>query len=122
MEQHVRVLGVIYVILGVLHLLIAGGFLVLMVGIGAASGDRQAAWIVSGVGLAVATVIAVLSIPTIVTGIGLQRFRPWSRIVALILAIFHLFSFPTGTAVGIYALWVLLNERTQPLFMASPRT
>jgi hypothetical protein len=122
MEQHVRILGVIYVILGLLHLLLAGGILVLMLGIGAAAGDRQTAWIMGGFGLTVATVIAVLSIPTIVTGIGLQRFRPWSRIVALMLAIFNLFSFPIGTAVGIYALWVLLNERTEQLFIAPSRT
>jgi hypothetical protein len=122
MEHHVRILGVIYVILGLLHLLLAGGILVLMVGIGAAAGDRQTAWIIGGVGMTVATVIAVLSIPTIVTGIGLQRFRPWSRIVALMLAIFNLFSFPIGTAVGIYALWVLLHERTEQLFIAPSRT
>ena len=116
MEEHVRALGVIYVILGVLHLLVGAAMLVLMIGIGAASGDREAAWIVSGVGLFVGGIIAVLAIPTIFTGIGLQRFRPWSRIVAVILAILNLSSFPVGTAVGIYALWVLLNERTRPLF------
>jgi hypothetical protein len=116
MEEHVRALGVIYVILGVLHLLVGAAMLVLMIGIGAASGDREAAWIVSGVGLFVGGIIAVLAIPTIITGIGLQRFRPWSRIVAVILAILNLSSFPVGTAVGIYALWVLLNERTRHLF------
>jgi len=117
MEQHVRTLGIIYVILGILGILLGIGLLVLMVGIGAASGDKEAAWIVSGVGFFVAFIIAVLSIPTIIAGIGLQRFRPWARILALILAVLNLFSFPIGTAVGIYALWVLLNERTQPLFV-----
>jgi hypothetical protein len=116
MEQHVRVLGVIYVILGILGLVIGVGLLVLIAGIGAASGDREAAWIVGTVGIIVAAFVAVLSIPTIITGIGLQRFRPWARILGLILAVFNLFSFPIGTAVGVYALWVLLEPRTKPLF------
>ncbi|MGZ8851583.1 MAG: hypothetical protein ACXW3E_14820 [Thermoanaerobaculia bacterium] len=120
MEQHVRALGVIYVIFGILGVLLGIALLVLLGGIGAASGDREAWWIMGGIGFFVGAIIAILSIPTIVAGIGLQRFRPWARILALILAVLHIFSFPLGTAVGVYAFWVLLNERTQPLFAPVP--
>ena len=116
MEQHVRILGIIYVIYGILLLLIAGGLFAVMAGIGAMSGDRDAAWIMSGIGFFVAAIVALLSIPTIITGVGLQRFRPWARILALVLAVFKLLSFPIGTAIAVYAFWVLLNQRTEPLF------
>jgi hypothetical protein len=116
MEQHVRILGILYVIYGVFLLVIAGCLFAFMTGIGFLTNDREAAWIMSGVGMAVAGVIAVLSIPTIITGIGLQRFRPWARIVGLILAVFKVLHFPIGTAVAIYAFWVLLNDKTTPLF------
>lgn len=118
MEQHVRALGVIYVILGILGILLGIALLVLMVGIGAASGDRDAGIIMGSIGLFVGLLIAILSIPTIVAGIGLQRYRPWARILALILAVLHIFNFPLGTAVGAYAFWVLLNDRTTTLFAA----
>ena len=116
MEQHVRALGVIYVIFGILGIVLGIALLVLMVGIGAASGDRDAGIIMGSVGLFVGLLVSILSIPTVVAGVGLQRYRPWARILALVLAVLHIFSFPLGTAVGIYAFWVLLNERTQPLF------
>lgn len=47
---------------------------------------------------------------------GLLHFRPWARILAIILAVLHIFSFPFGTALAIYTLWVLLSSETQPLF------
>jgi hypothetical protein len=116
MEQHVRILGVIYVVYGVFLLIIAGGLFALLTGIGLATQDHTAAWIMSGVGTFIAVIIAVLSIPTIVTGIGLQRFRPWARILGIVLAVFKMLAFPLGTAVAVYAFWVLLNEKTTPLF------
>ena len=119
MEQHVRILGIIYVLYGVLLLLIAGGLFTLLTGIGVLSQDRDAAWIMSGIGTFIAVILTVLSIPTIITGIGLQRFRPWARIVGIVLAVFKVLSFPIGTAVAVYAFWVLLNEKTTPLFERS---
>ena len=116
MEHHVRILGVLYVIYGVLLLILAGCLFALLSGIGFMSGDRDAAWILSGVGVFVAAIVAILSVPTIITGIGLQRHRPWARIVALVLAAFKLLNFPIGTSVAVYAFWVLLNQQTEPLF------
>jgi hypothetical protein len=53
-----------------------------------------------------------LSIPAGIafTGIGLLKYKDWSRVVATILAIFMLLGFPFFTAIGVYALWVL-NSR-----------
>jgi hypothetical protein len=61
----------------------------------------------------------VLAIPSIVVGIGLMSFQRWARAMATIIAILELLNFPLGTALGIYALWVLLSAETDPLF--SPR-
>ena len=116
MEQHVRILGILYVVYGLLLLLLAASLFAFMTGIGFLTNDREAAWIMSGVGTFVAVVIALLSIPTIITGVGLQRFRPWARVIALVLAVFKILSFPIGTAVAVYAFWVLLNDKTTPLF------
>ena len=44
----------------------------------------------------------------LVAGWGLLNYRPWARVLALILGAISLIHFPFGTALGIYTLWVLL--------------
>ena len=56
------------------------------------------------------------SVPEVIAGIGLLKRRSWARILAIILAIPDLIQIPIGTAIGIYALWVLLNSETAQLF------
>ena len=43
-------------------------------------------------------------------GIGLLQYRSWGRILAIIMSILILFKFPLGTAIAIYAFWVLFSE------------
>lgn len=116
MQQHVRIVGWLFIVYSgvldaiglVIGLLVAGG--------GALSGDREAMMITGAVGIFVVCLLLVLSIPGYIAGIGLLKFHGWARILAIILAILHLLSFPLGTALGIYALWVMLNAQTPPLF------
>ena len=49
-------------------------------------------------------------------GYGLLEARSWGRIVAIIVAAFNLFNIPVGTAVGVYALWLLTDERAAGYF------
>ena len=52
-------------------------------------------------------------------GLAIHRHRNGGRTLALALALPNLFVLPFGTALGIYALWVLLNEETRTLFGVS---
>ena len=92
----------------------------LLGGAGAISGDRQALFITSAVGVAIAVIFLIISIPGIIAGLGLLKYQQWARILAIILGALHLFSFPLGTALGIYTFWVLLNAQTTPLFERPP--
>jgi hypothetical protein len=58
----------------------------------------------------------ILTIPCIALGIGLLNFRPWTRPLGTIIAILELLNFPIGTALGIYALWILMSPETDQLF------
>jgi hypothetical protein len=58
----------------------------------------------------------ILTIPCIALGIGLLNFRPWTRPMGTIIAILELLNFPIGTALGIYALWILMSPETDQLF------
>jgi hypothetical protein len=52
------------------------------------------------------------------TAAGLRRRRPWSRPAALVLALVMLVIVPFGTALGIYAFWVLLRQRAREMLGA----
>jgi hypothetical protein len=125
MQTHVKVLGVFFIALSVLGLCAAIFFLV---GIGAAASivganadahDAAVAVPIIGIaGTAFVMFIFLISIPGLVVGIGLLKFRPWARIVGIVLCAINLINIPFGTLLGIYGLWVLLNSSTEPLFTA----
>ncbi len=121
MEQHVKVLAILHIVLGSLGVL---GALTVMLVFGGIAGlvhvtnnpDVPAAPIIGLIGGVLMIVILVLSVPGIIAGVGLLNFRPWARILAIVLSVLDLIHIPFGTALGIYGLWVLLSPQTEPLF------
>jgi hypothetical protein len=122
MRQHVPILGWCFIVYHSILALVGIGLGIVIAGAGAISGEREAIFITGTVGLFVAGLLIVLALPGIICGIGLLKFRPWARIVAIILGALHLLSFPFGTALGVYTLVVLLNAETPVLFGQQPST
>jgi hypothetical protein len=122
METHVRVAGWLRIVWGALELI--GAVIVLLVfgGISAimgASGDPDAAQVapwLTGFGAILAAIIGVLALPGIVTGWGLLTYRPWARVLNIVLSVLDLLAAPVGTALGIYSLWVMFHPETATLF------
>jgi hypothetical protein len=52
-------------------------------------------------------------------GRALRRFKSRGRMLTLGLAVANLFVLPFGTALGIYAFWVLLHNETRTFFEAT---
>lgn len=119
MEQHITLLGWLHIALNLLLVLIAGFMFVVMVGSGLVSGDPEAARIMPIVGTAVGGFMVALALPGILTGIGLLKRKPWARIAAAVLGIINLTNFPLGTAVGVYTLWILLQNEAADHFMTA---
>jgi len=127
MEFHVKVLailhivtGVITALIGVLAMLALGGLGVLAGAVAREGGAFVTLPILGGIGLLVFVLMLALSIPGIVAGWGLLKFRSWARILTVVLSALHLFHVPFGTALGIYGLWVLLSNEGQKLFLTPP--
>ena len=116
MKQHVTVVGALYIGLGILKLFAAAVALAAIVGGGVLSGDAEAMLITAVVGPAVGLFLFLLALPSIVGGVGLLKGKSWARILVLILGIFYLIDFPIGTMIGLYTIWVLLNQETALLF------
>ena len=116
METHVKVLGWLYIILGVLGLLGALFLVFLMGGIGLVSNDRTAFAVLTIVAIAVGAFLFLVSVPGIIAGFGLLAYKSWARILGIILGILNLPGFPTGTVLGAYTLYVLLDDETAGMF------
>ena len=119
MEQHIILLGWLHIATNALLILIAGFMFVMMVGIGLTSDDAEAVRVMPIVGTAVGGLMTTLALPGILTGIGLLKRKPWSRIAAAVLGIINLMNFPFGTAVGVYTLWILLQNEAADHFVVA---
>jgi hypothetical protein len=82
---------------------------------GIATGDEEA-YALAIIGPIIGFGVFLLSLPELIGGLGLLKFRRWGRILVLIVSIVGLIQFPLGTAVGIYSLWVLFHRETIELF------
>ena len=124
MQQHVTILGVLFIVFGALGLLGALIALFLFGGAAAIVGvvaqsepdARIAVPILGFVATAIFLFVSILSVPGIVAGIGIVKFKNWARILGLILSVIKLLNIPIGTALGVYGLWVLLSPETESLF------
>ena len=122
MDTHVRVLAVLHIVMGGIGIVIGLGCLLLfggIAGIVGVAGEPDALVaipILSLIGGAVFVILLILSLPSIIAGIGLLKYRPWARILTIVLSAIDLLNVPIGTAIGIYGLWVLLSRETEPLF------
>lgn len=70
------------------------------------------------------TVLALLAVlwgaSHLAVGVLVRRRRHWSRLGAILLGSVDLLLLPYGTALGVYALWILLREDTRRLFDEPP--
>ncbi len=121
MDKHITLVAVINIAFGFLGIFIAFFLFVVLVGAGIISHDPEAMKITTIVGIAIALFLLMTSIPEIIGGFGLMKRRPWARILVLIIACLDLLLIPIGTLIGIYELWVLLNEETVKIFAAASR-
>ena len=125
MRDHVRILAWLHIVFGGLGLLAAFVCLMVFGGIAgivrmAAPNDpeamRVAIPILGIVGIVVCVIVTLLSVPGIILGVGLLHLYPWARVLGIILSALDLIHVPIGTAIGIYGLWVLLQQETERLF------
>jgi hypothetical protein len=121
METHKRIVAILYIVSGVLQAL---GMLLLSIFITALlpfiieHADAETHWIVEWivpfVSILCTTIIILFSIPSIVGGISLLNGKSWALTLLLVLGCFKLFSFPFGTALGIYTIWVYSEDKKAP--------
>jgi hypothetical protein len=116
LQLHVPVVGWLLIVGHAIFLLVGLFVFVLLTGIGIASGEREAMTILTTVGTAVGLLLVVLGILGLVAGAGLLARKSWARILAIVVAILGLVNVPIGTLIGLYALWVLMQDGATEYF------
>jgi hypothetical protein len=125
MRLHVDVLGWLHLVWGAFGALsgaslwvVAAGGRAAMVDLGSLGVAEQAAlWLCVICG----TLLVLFGAANLTVGRSLQRRRRAGRVGALLLGVPNLVVVPFGTALGVYAYWVLLNDDARHQFGRPPR-
>ncbi|MBL7847823.1 MAG: hypothetical protein JNL40_10170 [Cyclobacteriaceae bacterium] len=120
MESHKRILGIIYIVTGILLLMgmmIASMFLSMMLPwvLDSVSADDQwvFTWLIPFLRAVAIFVCIFIALPSLLAGWGLLNQKSWAMLLALVVGCLRLFSFPIGTAIGIYTIWVYVEDNRQ---------
>jgi hypothetical protein len=118
-DRHLDLLALFFTLAGMLAGLAALALFLLGLGavVTAATADQTdvAAGFAAALFIGFAIILGAFGAICAATGTGLRRRRPWSRPAGLLLALVTVFVVPFGTALGIYAFWVLLRQRSREL-------
>ena len=117
MNDHVKIIGILWIVFGALSLLAAGFLFMLLVGVSFIPDmDTPASGILRFVGFFLGSFLALLGLPKIIGGYGLLKGFEWGRILTLIVSFLSLLNVPFGTALGIYSIIILMNKETAAQF------
>jgi hypothetical protein len=123
MRPHLRLLGVLQLTWGVIGLLLGMALLLLAVGalaIGVMdNGDRVGAGVTAFTFGIFAAALLAGGAANAWAGRALRRQEAAGRSAVLWLSVVNLFLLPFGTALGIYAWWVLLHAEARAVFMGA---
>jgi hypothetical protein len=113
MDAHKRILAILYIIsasLQILGMIILSAFISILIPFIMDEAGPEAqwffVWVVPFIKFIAVAIVILFSIPSMIGGIALLNKKDWALTLLLVLGCFKLFSFPIGTAIGIYTIWV----------------
>jgi hypothetical protein len=113
MYNHKRILGILYIVVGSLQLVTLMGlsfFITALFPFIADEAGPDGSVILNILGSIIPflfwALILIFAIPSIIGGIAILNEKSWALTLLLVIGCFKLFSFPFGTALGIYTIWV----------------
>ncbi len=121
MEKHINLLSILYIVYGAFHLLasLVGWIILRWSGLfhGTVSSEVAGSFLLlNGVIAAILLFVVIFSVLAILAGVQLRHRKQWAKYTLLVLSFLSLIHFPLGTALGVYGIWVLMNDETDKLF------
>jgi hypothetical protein len=109
--------GAIFALVAVAGFALAGGAFAIAGSTGPVRFGSEMAARLTGVTITIIALISLVSaVLHLAVGRQLKKLRSSARLIAIALAVGNMILFPFGTALGAYAIWVLLNEEGRKLF------
>jgi hypothetical protein len=115
MADQVRIVAWLRIVYSGIGFLVAAAFFLPVGGLLAWLFGPLGALLGSFLGIVLA-ILGIGALPGLLAGWGMLSYRPWARILNIVICFFDLFIFPMGTALAVYSLWVLFHPDTVRLF------
>lgn len=124
LHSHKKTLSIIHICYGVFYtvifLIIAGLFTAFFPFIETAiieEEGQEALWVLPMVGTLVKSILFFLfffaALPSIIGGIATLQGKKWGMVFLMIAGCLSIFSFPIGTAIGVYTIYVFIEDNKQ---------
>ncbi len=115
-DNHIKILAWVNIGLSLVLLFLGLFALLFLGGLGVATGDPEAIPILGTIGTMALLFFGAFALPGFAAGYGLLKKTWWARPVTVIVAVLDLFNVPIGTAIGVYAFWLLTHEQAAAYF------
>ncbi|MDY0097983.1 MAG: hypothetical protein RBR81_02170 [Bacteroidales bacterium] len=117
MKKHVTVVGALHIGFGILGLIGALAiFFALHFAKGFVENEEIPSMVLGFLSISLPLLVGVISTLGLIGGIGLFSYQPWSRMLVIVVAALGCLNIPIGTLLGVYSIWVLLQDETIKLF------
>lgn len=117
MKKHVTVVSALHIGFGILGLIGALAiFFALHFAKGFVENEEIPSMVLGFLSISLPLLVGVISTLGLIGGIGLFSYQPWSRMLVIVVAALGCLNIPIGTLLGVYSIWVLLQDETIKLF------
>jgi hypothetical protein len=116
MKDHVKIIGILWVVFGVFYLCLALFAFLVFFGVAQIPNVDVEPGILRLIGIIASSFLGLIALPQIIGGLGLVHHKEWARILMLVVSFLNLFHVPFGTALGVYSLIILFHPETVRLF------
>jgi hypothetical protein len=116
MQKNINIVAALQIGLSIFNLLIAFLIFTVLKVVGGFVDNPSGSTVLSLIADILAIIFIVISFPGILAGFGLYKRKEWARILTIILSVIELFSFPFGTAIGIFSIWAMIQPETVAAF------
>jgi hypothetical protein len=117
MKDHVKVIGILWIVYGVFFFGLACLALLFFFGVATIPNVED---IEPGalriIGILVSSFLGLIALPQIIGGLGLLGYKEWARILMLVISFISLPNVPFGTFLGVYTMVILFSPQTIRLF------
>jgi hypothetical protein len=117
MKKHVTIVGALQIGFSSLWLVLAIVlYFIFNFARGQVGEDPTALKVLGFMAIILPLFIGTISVLGIISGIALLSYKGWGRIMTIIVSALGCFNIPIGTLVGVYSIWVLMQDDTVKLF------